>query len=421
MNKTGLGTGCLVLFGLPFLLIGVGIGAWGVRSWLLYAQSGSWTQVAATVRAVEFVEQPDTHGSTYSVEVTYEYEYEGKTYTGHRVGILGGRSSSYETNQRRYKELDAARRNGKTVVAWVNPSSPDQAVLYRQRETWLLIMIPFGLSFAGAGALVIGLAIRANLRRRKLANIAANDFNRLWHARRDWAEGFVRASSVREILIYWGWSIGLSVFVSVFVIAVSVERAPLFAKAIVGFFCLIAALMLLKAVVLTLRQIVHGTPVLYLSEVPVVPGRKVLGAVRTHRPLRAERWRLSLRCYVPHADSESAQEKQERVSELLERLDSETRQGRGWRTTDWRGTCACSLDVQPADDAKEDRAGRVMLPVSIELRDGVPETSLDPGFSVYWVLAVRARCLPVSFSASFDLPVFYADEGEITRTDRAGR
>lgn len=414
-DKGRFGPGCLVIFGLPFLLVGLGVAGWGVRSWVLYAQSASWQRVPATVKSAEFVEHAG-ESDTYSVQATYEYSVGGQTYTGHRVDIMGGSSSGYSMHRRRYEELDAARRSGKPVTAMVNPHDPTDALLYRERDTWLLIMVPFGLSFAGAGALVIGLGIAGQRRNRKLADIVARDANRLWDARRDWAEGRVPASSVKDMLIYWGWGLGLSVFMSLFAVAVAKEGAPLFAKIAVGLFCLVAALMLLKAVTLTIRLMVHGTPLLYLSEVPVVPGHKVLGAVRTHSPLRAERWQVRLRCLVPPTDNDSSSEKKERVGRLTEQLLAAAGQHQSRSASDWRGLCACSLDLEPAGDAKVDSAGRSMLPVSIEVPAGAPATSLEPGFAVSWVLAVKARSFPVSFSASFDLPVFYADDAEIRRT-----
>ena len=414
-EKNRLGAGCLVIFGLPFLLAGLGVLGHGVRSWVLYAQSGSWQWVPAMVLSGKFVDHSDSDGSTYSVDATYQYDFGGKTYTGHRVGLTGGSTSDYAMHRRHFQELDEARRTKTPVTALVNPRNPADAVLYRERDMWMWIMVPFGLSFAGAGCLVIGLGVRAALRQRKLADIAAHDANRLWDARKDWASGSVRASSVKDMLIYWGWGLGLSVFMSMFVFAVVAASAPLFAKAIVGLFCLIAAFMVVRAVALTLRQIVHGTPVLYLSEVPIVPGRSVIGAVRTHSPLRAEKWQVRLQCFVPQTDSDSSSEKRAVVGRLTQQLDEATGGHKAWRTSDWRGTCACSLDLPPAGDAKMDSEGRAMLPVSIEVPARAPGTSLEPGSAVTWVLAVKAKSFPVSFSAAFELPVFYADEGEIKK------
>ena len=302
-----MGPGCMMLFALPFLLTGLGVAAWGVHSWMLYARSGSWQKVPATVQSVEFVEHTDSDGdTTYSVKATYQYTVNGEAYTGHRVGVMGGSSSSYGMHHRRYAELKAAHDSGKPVTALVDPKDPAEALLYREKETWLLVMIPFGLVFAGAGVLMMGLGISALRRGRKLADIAATDANRLWDARSDWAAGRVRASTVKDMAVYWGFGIGISVFMSVFVIAMAKEDAPLFAKIIIGLFCLVAAFLVLKAVTLTVRVLAQGTPELFLSEVPIVPGRTVLAAVRTHRPLEADRWQVRLRCFVPAISSNSS-------------------------------------------------------------------------------------------------------------------
>jgi hypothetical protein len=414
-GRSRLGPSVMMLFGLPFLLVGLGVAGYGIRSWLLYGQSGSWQRVPATVQDVQFVENSSGDGTTYSVKAAYQYSIGGRIYTGHRVSIIGGSSSSYGMHRRRYEQLDAARRSGKPVTALVNPRDPADAILYRETETFLLVAIPFGLVFVAAGALVIGIGIATRCRDRQLAAIVARDSNRIWDARADWAAGRVRASSVKDMLIYWGWGIGLSVFMSVFVIALAKEGAPLFAKAIVALFCLVAAFMLAKAVVLTVRLLAQGTPVLFLNEVPIVPGRPALGAVRTHRPLHGERWQVRLRCFVPATRSDSSGELKARVGHVTQQLQSATGQHRSWRTSDWRGMCAFSQDLQPAGDAKVDTEGRAMLPVSIEVPSGAPGASLEPGFSVTWTLQVKARSFPVPFNASFDLPVFYADEGEILK------
>ena len=409
-------TGPFVLFGLLFLLLGLGVASWGARSWVLYAQSGSWQRVPATVKEAKLVEDWSSKSITYTVQATYEYSINGQTYTGHRVSIVDASSfNSYSLNRRRYDELDAARRDGKPVTALVNPKDPSEAILYRERETWLLVMIPVGLLFAGAGAVVIAFGIVAGRTTKRLADIAAHDGNRLWDARRDWAEGHVRASNLMDLLFYWVLGVGLSVFCSIFVVMVAKDDASLAAKAAVGLFCLVAAFMLFKAAKLTIGQIVHGTPVLYLGEVPIVQGRSVLGAVRTQKAISAENWNIQLKCYVPARDSKAPSEERERVSQVTDRLARLGGDEQPSRSSDWRGTCAFSRQVQPAGEPAMDHAGRTMLPVSIEVPATAPGTSLDPSFSVKWVLEVKARSFPVSFDAIFDLPVFYAEPAEIRR------
>jgi hypothetical protein len=417
-GRKQLGPGCMVLFGFPFLLIGLGVAGYGVHSWLLYQRSGSWQKVPATVQDVKFIENSDTDGDTYSVDATYTYTVGGKTYTGHRVGIVGGSSSSYGMHRKRYEELKAAHDSGKTVTALVDPHDPSQAVLYREAETWLLVMIPFGLVFAGAGTTVIGLGAVYWGRSRRLTDIAAHDADRVWDVRADWAAGRARASTLRDMAVYWGLGIGLNVFMSVFILAIAKEGAPLLAKAAIGLFCLFAAFMLVRALALTARLIAQGTPVLFLSEVPIVPGRAVLGAVRTHGALHAERWTVRLKCYVPTTDSDSSSAKQTRVGQVAEQLRKATGEQHAWRASDWRGMCAFSRELEPAGDAKVDTEGRAMLPVSIEVPAGVPATSLEASFVVTWTLQVQAGSFPVPFNASFDLPVFYADEEEIRKTEK---
>jgi len=414
-DNSRFGPGCLMLFGLPFLLAGLGVAGWGVHSWLLYARSASWQQVPATVQDVEFVEQSDSDGTTYSVKATYQYAVGGKTYTGHRVDIMGGSSSSYGMHRRRYEELDEARRSGKPVTAWVDPNDAGRSLLYREADPWMYAMMPFGFVFAAAGTGVIALGFVMARRRKKLAEITAHDANRLWHARTDWANGQVRSSDLKDLAVHWGFGIGLGVFLSVFLILMASEGAPMVAWLAIGLFCLADAFLLLKAVLLTLRHLVHGSPLLYLGEVPIVPGRQVPAAVRTHKSLQADRWRVRLQCYVPQTDSDSPAEQREQVRDLVDRLEAATGEHRAFRVSGWRGSCAFSRDLRPAGDAKMDRVGRTMLPLSIEVPAGVPGTSLDPSFAVTWVLQVKARSFPLSFAASFELPVFYADEEELER------
>jgi len=144
----------------------------------------------------------------------------------------------------------------------------------------------------------------------------------------------------------------------------------------------------------------------------------MLGAVRTHRPLEADRWQVRLQCFVPATSSDSSAQMREYSTKLLRQVEEATGQHRSWRTSDWRGSCACSLEMQPAGDAKRDTEGRAMLPVSIAVPNGVPGTSLESNSRVTWTLQVKARSFPVSFKASFELPVFYADVEEIRKAQQ---
>ena len=64
--STALGSGCLLIFGLPFLLVGLGILAWGTLMWLTYLRSASWVPTEVTITGVELVRGgPVRFGTTH--------------------------------------------------------------------------------------------------------------------------------------------------------------------------------------------------------------------------------------------------------------------------------------------------------------------------------------------------------------------
>ncbi|MFO8006633.1 MAG: DUF3592 domain-containing protein [Candidatus Brocadiia bacterium] len=406
----------LVLFGVPFVLIGLGLLVWVGRSWRRYLSARAWQPVPAAVRDVEFQRHPGDDTDTYSVAATYEYSFEGRQFTGQRVDIMGGSSSNYRLHRARYERLLEHKENGQPVEVWVNPDRPSEAVIYREATAWMYAMVPFGLVFFAAGVGVSALGLHLWRKQRQLTHIAVHDANRVWHCREDWAAGCVRAGTTSEMLVAWGLGIGLAAFVSIFVIMMGSEGAPVFAWACIGVFLLIALVMLLRALLLTARHLLHGPPILHLQEVPIVPGRTVNAAMRTHKPLRSDRWTVRLKCFLPQTDSDSSRRTIEGVRDLQQRLEQATGQtNRGVSVSSLRGFCAFSRELSPAGEPASDRTGRTMLPLAITVPDGVPGSSLDASLSVTWALEVHARSFPLSFRATFDLPVFYAEEHEIER------
>ncbi len=413
--NNGRALGCLMFFGLPFLFAGLGVLAWAAYSWSTYLSARSWQPADAAVLDLEFETHSGDDGDTYSVAVKYEYTFNGRTVRGDRVDIMGASSSNYRHHRVRYEELLEHKQSGEPITVWVNPEEPTRSVIYREADTWMYAMIPFGLVFASAGIGMFAAGAYSMHRSSKLAEIAAHDANRLWNTREDWAKGFVKPSTGKEMLVGWGFGLGLTVFLSIFVIVMLSEGAPTFAWVVIGIFSLIAFAMLARAISTTLRYLVHGTPMLYLGEVPIVPGRTVTGAVRTHKPLATDRWTLQLKCFLGHASNNSSSDAKRQMREITRRLRDATGQHAALRRSSWRGSCAYSERLSPAGEPTTDSSGRIMLPVSIAVPDGVSACSLEAPLTVTWVLEVKARAFPLSFSASFDLPVFYADEEEIER------
>jgi hypothetical protein len=95
-----------------------------------------WLSAPLTKRFPQFVSR--------TIDTVFEYEYEGRLYRGTKVAVDG----LYVTNlsiTRLYRELERALRGALRVTVWINPASPEEAVLLRQNDK---------LAAFGGGAIV---------------------------------------------------------------------------------------------------------------------------------------------------------------------------------------------------------------------------------------------------------------------------
>jgi hypothetical protein len=381
------GPGCLILFGLPFAAAGCAILIIAGRAWALYLRSGSWERLPATIESVEWVKRSGSDGPTYSVRATYTYERAGRTHTASRVGALGGSSDDYGFHRRRYDLLREHTEGRRPFPALVNPRDPDDALLFREATPWMYALVPVGLLFAGVGVSIGVAGVLAHRRRLARRRLAQATGDRPWLYRDDWRRCRVRASNAGELLTTWLLGLGLSLFMSGFLILMTGEDTPLFARIIVGGFTALAVGVVLSALSLTVRQLLHGTPVLYLAQVPILPGRSVRAVLQTARPTGAREWEVRIRC--------------------LETRVGGNQDGRGAHT-------AVLYEAQvPTAQPSMDRTGRAAMPLVLQVPAGATGTALEGDETVAWTLRVRAPAFPRSLTASFDLPVFYADDGEV--------
>ncbi|MEN8126423.1 MAG: DUF3592 domain-containing protein [Planctomycetota bacterium] len=147
--KTGKVAG--VLFGLVFVLVGTGFSYWLlIRPLIKTQQAKSWAEAPCTIISAEVGSHSDSDGTTYSIDITYEYEFSGRAYRSDRYDFIGGSSSGRSGKQAvvdRYKEAD-------NPVCFVNPENPSEAVLQRDFTAKNLIGL-FPLIFVVAGIAVI--------------------------------------------------------------------------------------------------------------------------------------------------------------------------------------------------------------------------------------------------------------------------
>src|SRR5690606_1476455 len=87
-----LGTGCSILFLVPFILIGTAIFVgMGLRPLWQSQEAERWIEVPCTVEHAELVSSRDSDGdTTYRIEVRYAYRYDGRDYRSERYDFSFG-------------------------------------------------------------------------------------------------------------------------------------------------------------------------------------------------------------------------------------------------------------------------------------------------------------------------------------------
>ncbi|TVR53341.1 MAG: DUF3592 domain-containing protein [Puniceicoccaceae bacterium] len=145
----------LSLFGLPFLLFGL-IGGYfiGLRPILKVHDARGWAQVPAEVVSSAVGRNTSSDGTTYRVEITFAYEWEGLPLTSDRYNF----STAYSSGHDGKREIVRRYPPGHRFQAYVNPANPSEAVINPAMEWIYFLMAGFtgifllaGLGLVGAG------------------------------------------------------------------------------------------------------------------------------------------------------------------------------------------------------------------------------------------------------------------------------
>jgi hypothetical protein len=130
-----------------FALVGLGM-IWPLLFRPIYKliDARRWIETPCRIIHAEVRSHSDDDGTTYSVDIFYEYAYCGQTLRSNRYDLIGGSSSGRnrkETIVKRYRTMPRP-------VCFVNPADPTEAVLIR-KPTWSLLLVLFPLLFLGVG------------------------------------------------------------------------------------------------------------------------------------------------------------------------------------------------------------------------------------------------------------------------------
>ena len=138
-------------FGLFALIGGVAFFFMGVRPVLKMLSARYWQETPCVVVSSEVRSHSSDDGSTYSVNILYAYEINGREYRANRYHFMGGSSSGYAG-----KTAVVNRYPPRTkTVCFVNPDDPTDAVLERGFTKDLLFgLIPLVFVVVGVGGIL---------------------------------------------------------------------------------------------------------------------------------------------------------------------------------------------------------------------------------------------------------------------------
>jgi len=145
---------------LYFILCLVGaLGCWRIYTapFLERIDAFHWQQVPCTIVRSAVTEHSDSEGgTTYSLDIVFRYQYEGRQYVSGRYALAGGEPSGY----RRKRAIADTLPPGLVNECFVNPRSPAQSVLRRTGVPSIWSIIIVALTF---GMIML---LRHELRRR---------------------------------------------------------------------------------------------------------------------------------------------------------------------------------------------------------------------------------------------------------------
>jgi hypothetical protein len=233
--KVGAGTGCLRLFSLPFLLIGLGIfyAVTVVPAMQVLAARG-WQQTPCVVESSRVVPHSGGKGTTYSIEVVYRYFCAGREYTSKRyhftVGSTGGRKAKASVVARYPAGLE--------TFCYVNPAVPQEAVIDRGLQPEMAFG-GIGLILALAGGFILVFAGRLPGGKKAFtgdaAKIEAGSGGPV--TLKPQQTPLTKFFTVLAFATFWNGFI--SIFVYLVFFSADAKTVPFFAKALVSLFALI--------------------------------------------------------------------------------------------------------------------------------------------------------------------------------------
>ncbi|TCS41079.1 DUF3592 domain-containing protein [Reinekea marinisedimentorum] len=144
----------LLLFSLPFFSVGVGFLVLSIiPSLYLAATVPHWQQVPAQLEYANLATHYGDDSTSYLAEARYRYQVGGVSYVSERVGIATSADNVGNWQLSTGHKLERLYASQQPVMAYVNPSNPERAMLFPQMRWGLFAFkMIFVVVFGGFGA-----------------------------------------------------------------------------------------------------------------------------------------------------------------------------------------------------------------------------------------------------------------------------
>jgi hypothetical protein len=150
--STGKATGCLIAFLSIFFFAGLGTSLFFIRPAWKNIAARNWPEVPCVVLSSDMRSHSGNKGSTYSVDILYQYEVGGRTYRSNQYHFMGGSSGGYDAKA----AVVAQNPPGTRRLCYVNPADPTDAVLQRSfGKEYMVAIVPAVFMAAGLGGILL--------------------------------------------------------------------------------------------------------------------------------------------------------------------------------------------------------------------------------------------------------------------------